>query len=226
MTENMVAQDIYWVGVHFPQPAPGAALNAYLIKDQKSALIDTGAPATAETIVANLRRLIDPAKLDYVVLTHADMDHAGGLKAILTAAPQATVVASEYEARTVPMWGVQAKTQVVKDGEKLSLGRHSLQFLLAPFTCTSGSLLVFDETEKVLFSADLFALLGPQEWKLFAEGDQTQTLKMVQGIKLGRTPYVNQALERVASLPVRIVASGHGQALKGDIPSLARALMS
>lgn len=123
------------------------------------------------------------------------------------------------------MWGVQANLQVVKDGDILSLRRHILRFLATPFICTPGSMLVFDETEGVLFSSDLFALMGPREWQLFAEGDQIEALKMVQAFKLGRTEYVRQALTRVKELPVKIVASGHGQALKGDISSIAQVLI-
>ncbi|MCL4465206.1 MAG: FprA family A-type flavoprotein [Chloroflexi bacterium] len=223
--ENTLVDGVYWVGVHFPQPAPGAALNCYLITDEQRALVDTGAPATAGPVLANIRAIVDPTQIDYVVLTHADMDHGGGLKELLVAAPQATVVISEYEARMLPMWGVHARTHIVHDGDTLSLGQRTLRFLSCPFICTPGSMLVFDETDQVLFSGDLFALLGPQEWRLFAEGDQTQALKMVQPLKLGRTEYVNQALARVKDLPVRIVASGHGQALRGDIPRLAEALM-
>lgn len=222
--DNALTKDIYWAGVHFPEPAPGAAMNQYVIKDEKRALIDTGAPAIAPLVLANVRNLVDPATIDYVILTHADLDHGGGLKEIIAAAPQATVVASEYEARTLPMWGVQARTQVVKDGDTLSLGRHTLRFLATPHVCTPGHMLVFDETDGVLFSSDLFAQMGPQEWRLFGEGYQLETLKMVQAFKLGQTDYVRQALARVQELPVKIVASGHGQAIRGDIAVLAQAL--
>lgn len=224
--ENKLTDDIYWVGIHFPQPAPGAALNCYLIMDEKKALIDTAAPATGPGIVANIRKIIDPAQLDYIILTHADLDHAGGLKEVVAAAPKAKVIGSEYEMKTLPMWGVQAPVQVAKDDDRLSLGKHTLRFLSCPFICTPGSMLVFDEKDGVLFSADLFALLGPTEWRLFAQGDQTEALRMVQNFKLGRTAYVNQALDKVKDLPVRIVASGHGQAVRGDITALAKALMS
>ncbi|MCL5985465.1 MAG: FprA family A-type flavoprotein [Actinobacteria bacterium] len=223
--DNILTNDIYWVGIHFPEPAPGASLNSFIIKDEKCALIDAGPPATVQMMLENIRNLLDPAKIDYIILTHADLDHAGGLKEILKAAPQAIVITSDYESKMLPMWGVQANIQVVKDGDTISLGRHTLRFIAAPFICTPGSMLIFDETDGVLFSSDLFALMGPQKWQLFAEGDQTEALKMVQAFKLGRTEYVRQALAKVKELPVNIVASGHGQALKGDIASIAQALI-
>ncbi|MBI2908247.1 MAG: MBL fold metallo-hydrolase [Chloroflexi bacterium] len=222
---DKLTEGIYWIGAHFPEPAPGAALNSFLILDEKRAVIDTGAPATAPLVLAKLRGLVDPAEIDYIVLTHADLDHAGGLKEILAATPRATVVASEYEARMLPMWGVQASAKVVKDGDTLSLGRRTLRFLGLPFICTPGSMLVFDEADGVLFSSDLFAAMGPQKWQMFADEPQTQALRAVQEFKLGRTQYVRDALARVVDLPVKIVAPGHGQALRGDIAGLARSLM-
>lgn len=216
--ENKLAENIYWVGVHFPQPEPGGSVNAFLIKDEKITVIDTGAPATAQWVANNIKALVEPKEIDYIVLTHADVDHAGGLTTLLAEAPQATVIASEMEARSIPMWGAQANIKIVKDGENLSLGQHTLRFIAMPFTCTPGSMAVFEEKEGVLFSADLFACLGPSEWRVFADDrDLTETLKMLQAMKLGNTQYTKEALKKVSELPVKIVASGHGQMIRNRI---------
>ncbi|MDP1809311.1 MAG: FprA family A-type flavoprotein [Actinomycetota bacterium] len=225
--ENQITDSIYWVGVHFAAPAPGGSLNAFLIKDNKTAIIDTGAPATAGAVVANIKTLVDPKEIDYVILTHTDLDHGGGLAAILEAAPQATVVASELEAGGFGMWGVQpANIQAVRDGEVLSLGHHRLRFVGAPFTCTPGTMMVFEESDGVLFSADLFASSGPAEWRVFTDGDKTETLKMLQKMKLGNTRYTKEALARVEELPVKIIASGHGAMIRDNIKEYVDALLA
>lgn len=223
--ENKLAENIYWVGVHFPQPEPGGSVNAFLIKDEKVTVVDTGPPATAQWVVNNIKALVNLKEIDYIVLTHADLDHAGGLTALLAEAPQATLVASEVEARSIPMWGVQAEIKTVKDGETLSLGQHTLRFIDMPFTCTPGSMAIFEESEGVLFSSDLFACLGPSEWRVFADDrDLTEALKMVQAMKLGNTQYTKEALKKVSELPVKIVASGHGQMIRDKIGQYTKEL--
>jgi len=225
--ENRITDSIYWVGVHFAEPAPGGSINAFLVRDEKIAVIDTGAPATADAIVANIRALVDPKAIDYIVLTHTDVDHGGGLAAILQEAPQATVVASETEARGFGLWGVKpARIQAVADGEVLTLGHHRLRFVAAPFTCTPGTMLIFEESDGVLFSADLFAATGPAQWRVFADGDKTETLKMLQRMKLGNTRYTKEALARVAELPVKIIASGHGAMIRENIKDYVDGLLA
>ncbi len=214
--QNAIAEGIHWVGVHFPTP-PGAALNAYLIQDQEVALIDTTAPATAPAVLEKVKALADPREIRHIVLTHADLDHAGGLAAFLREAPQAQVHVSEFEAKSLPMWGVKASVHITGEGDRLSLGRHTLRFIQTPYICTPGHQLLFEESEGILFSGDLFAQIGPVEWTLFSEGDRSELLKKVQAMKLGVTDYPRQAIEKIRDLPVRIIASGHGQLLSDNV---------
>jgi flavorubredoxin len=223
--ENKISDNIYWVGVHFPEPAPGGSLNAFLIKDEKTVVIDTGAPATAQYVLGNIKKLVDPTQIDYVVLTHADVDHAGGLATILAEAPRATVVVSEGEGRSLGAWGVQPQVKTVKDGDSLSLGQHNLRFVAAPFSCAPGTVLVFEETKGILFAADLFACPGPTQWQIFADADETEMLKMMQKMKLGNTQYTKQSLEKVKELPVKIIASGHGAMINTNIKEYIDALL-
>lgn len=215
--QNQLADKVYWVGVHIPNP-PGAALNSYLILDEKIALIDCTAPIFGDTVVEKVKAIVDPARIDYIALTHADLDHAGGLSAVSRAAPNAEVWASEFEAKSLPLWGVRARTHISGEGDLLPLGRHRLRFIQSPFICSPGHQLIYEETEGILFSGDLFAQIGPVEWKLFAEGDRGELLKKMQAMKLGITDYPRKAIEKIRNLPIRIVASGHGQALRDNLP--------
>ena len=212
--ENKITEDIYWVGLYFSEMQ--ASVNSFLVRDDKTAVIDTGAPATAQGIIANIRAVIDPQEIDYIVITHNDLDHAGGLKELLEAAPKAQVVASESEGRMVGMWGLDAQIKIVQDGEKLSLGRHTLRFVATPFVETPGAVVVFEETEGVLFSADLLGAAVPK-WTLFAEDNLTESLKQYQAWKLDNSSRAQEALLKVKDLPINIVAPSHGLMLREKI---------
>lgn len=218
VTNDRVTDNIHWVGVHFPEPPPGAALNAYLVMDEKVAVIDTTAPATAPQVLEKIKALVDPARIDYIVLTHTDLDHAGGLPLLTEAAPQATVLVNEFEAKSLPMWGVQAPTQITGEDDRVSLGKSSLRFIQTPHICTPGHQLVFEESQGVLFSGDLFAQIGPQDWQVFADVDCSQVLQAVQQVKLGDTKYPSEAIAKIEDLPINIIASGHGHLLRDRIP--------
>ena len=86
--------------------------------------------------------------------------------------------------------------------------------------------MVFEESDGVLFSADLFAGAGPAEWRIFADGDRTETLKALQKMKLGNTRYTKEALAKVEELPVKIIASGHGAMIRENIKEYVDALLA
>jgi flavorubredoxin len=104
-----------------------------------------------------------------------------------------------------------------EDDSRLCLGRHTLRFVSTPYVCTPGHQVIFDERDGVLFSGDPFAQVGPPEWSLFAEGDLAQGLRMAQEKKCGVTHYPAQAIEKLRSLPIKIVASGHRQLIRHDL---------
>lgn len=218
--ENEIVKGVYWVGVHFPAPA-NASVNAFLIQDEKTTLIDVGPVPTQEAVLGNIRKILDPAKINYVVITHAEVDHCGGLKRILEEAKNATVVASQIATGMLPLYGVQAQVQVVKDGDVLSIGKRKLRFVSSPIVDTWDTIFVFEESDRILFSADAF--LSPvAEWKLFAGGDLTDAMKALHRMKFPWAELVSQekmkkALDKIKSLNPKIIAPGHGLLLRANI---------
>ncbi len=184
--------------------------------DRQTALIDTGAPAFGPRLVENIRQLIDPAKLDFVVFTHTDVDHAGGALHVMQVAPKARLVSPEGEAKALPLYGLNAPVQPMKDGETLSLGRRTLRFVATPFVETPGAMFIFEESERILFTGDAFASVTP-EWQLFATGDLTETLKMVQKVKLDNSRRTIEAIRKAGELRPAIIAPGHGPALRDNL---------
>ncbi len=225
--ENEIANGIYWVGVHFPPPA-GASVNAFLIKDEKTVLIDTGPVPTQEAVLGNIRKIVDPAKIDYIVLTHAEIDHCGGLRRILEEAKNAKVVVSQIGSMMLPLYGIQTQPQVVKDGETLNIGRKKLRFVFSPIVDTWDTLFVFEESERILFSADAFSA-SVAKWTLFADADQLEAVKVLHKMKFPWAELVSplkmaKALEKIKALNPRIIAPGHGLLMRKDIGKYIDAL--
>ena len=135
-------ENIDWVGYvdwnvrdfHGYNTDRGATYNAYLVRDEKTALIDTVKAPFAGALLAQVAALVDLSRVDYVVCNHAEPDHAGGLPEVLQALPNATLVAdAKCLAALAEHFDTSAwKTRTVADGETLSLGRRTMRFIETP----------------------------------------------------------------------------------------------
>jgi|Deesub1362A_J573_1020465.scaffolds.fasta_scaffold00005_55 flavorubredoxin len=220
--ENKVAENVYWVGVYFKEK--GSGVNAFLIKDDKTALIDTGPPITQELVINNIKNIIDLENLDYIVLTHAEVDHCGALGKILQDAKNSKVCTSEIGAMLVPIYGFQAEMNIVKPGDVLNLGEKTLRFISTPLVDTWDTLFVFEEMNRILFTADAFGTFGQpnKDWKLFAQEDITDALKVYNAIKfpwikVASKDKIKKAIEDIKALKPNIIAPGHGPLIRENI---------
>lgn len=135
----------------------GATYNAYLIVDEKTALIDTVKAPFAGELLERIREIMDPAQIDYLVSNHVEMDHSGALPALMEACPNATVVTSAPS-------GVKGLTahygphnyMAVKNNDTLSLGKRSLSFVTTPMLHWPDNMVTWCPEEKILFSNDAF----------------------------------------------------------------------
>ena len=175
-----ITDDLSWLGGSdrrlslfegvYPIPR-GMAYNAYLLNDEKTALIDTVDKAIADRFFENLAHALNGRPLDYVVVQHMEPDHSATLAQLLTAYPEAQVVCS---AKAVQMIGqfhgldLGERIRAVKEGDTLSLGRHTLRFLMAPMVHWPEVMVTYDEAEKTLFTADAFGSFGALD-ALFAD---------------------------------------------------------
>lgn len=217
-----VAEDIYWVGVYLGKEAM-LSLNAFLLRDRDTALIDTGAVPTKEAVLQNIKEVADPSDIRYVVITHGCVDHVGGLSKILEIAPNVEVVTSEIGAKLLPLYGMQPRTKIVKDGDSLSLGKKKLRFIYAPYLDRMDSMFIYEENDKVLFTADAFSSWIP-EWKLFADRDVSKDLKVCNDVLHGGSHKLVDALEKIKGMDISVIAPGHGSMLKSNIPEYIRVL--
>ena len=176
-----ITQDILFLGASdrrlalfenvFPIPR-GVSYNSYLVKDEKTVLMDTVDQAVRNRFLENLAFGLEGRSLDYVVVNHMEPDHAATLMEVLKAYPQAQVVGN---AKTIAMIGqffdcdISERTVTVKDGDTLNTGRHTFTFVMAPMVHWPEVMVTYDAADKVLFSADAFGTFGALSGNIFAD---------------------------------------------------------
>ena len=148
----------------FPIPR-GVSYNAYVILDEKTALLDTADASVGAQFLENVAAALDGRKLDYLIVDHMEPDHATMIEAVLVRWPDLRLVVN---AKTLPMLKMYFPTDsaafddalVVKEGDTLDLGKHKLTFVMAPMVHWPEVMMTFDTTTGTLFSADAFGTFG------------------------------------------------------------------
>ena len=215
---------IDWVGVvdwtirdfHSYDVERGTSYNAYLVRDEKTALIDTVKAPFADDLLRNIASLVELSRVDYVVCNHAELDHAGSLPRVMAAMPQATLVCDKKcavalgEHFDTSGW----KIQTVASGDSLSLGRRTLQFLETPMVHWPESMFTYVPEEKLLFSMDAFGQHYATSERFDDEADLPTILQEARSYYANIVmPYgkpVVGCLEQAAKMDIRMIAPSHG----------------
>jgi flavorubredoxin len=224
---------VNWVGVvdwilrdfHGYTTERGATYNSYLVRDEKIALIDGVKEAFAGETLARIAEHTPLESVDYVVCNHAEPDHSGGLPAIFAAMPHATLVCNAKCLKLlsgyydVSSW----KRQIIEDGETLSLGKRTLQFIFTPMVHWPESMFTWIPEEKVLFSMDAFG----QHYATSHRFDE-QNLPVIMAE--AKTYYANivmpygkkvaALLPKARELDPRIIAPSHGLIWKDNVDAI------
>jgi len=217
-----IAPDIFRISI-FPSGS-AVSYGCFLIRDENPTMIETGLRGLYDLVHGAVRRLIDPAKLRYLVIPHFEMDECGSLNRFLAIAPNAEPVASPVGARVTLRDFSERPPKMVGNGEKLSLGRKELSIVLAPWVHYWDSLLVYDETDRTLFTSDLFMQPGDRE----PTTSEDRSAEVVEFCRFsGLLPsqkHVEKVLDRIEPLGVDTIACHHGSVLTGDPRRYYRAL--
>ncbi len=217
-------ENIDWVGYvdwtvrdfHSYNTHRGTSYNAYLIRDQKTALIDTVKEPYGDQLLRNVSALIDPAQVDYVVCNHAEPDHAGELPRVMRLLPHATLLCDK-KCRTVLSQYVDTsswKIQVVAEGDRISLGRRTLQFVETPMVHWPESMFTYVPEERLLFSMDAFGqhlATSPRfgdEVGLSTVMDEAKAYYANIVMPFGKP--VAACLKKAATLDIDMIAPSHG----------------
>ncbi len=229
--------NIDWVGYvdwtvrdfHSYHTEYGATYNAYLVRDEKTALIDTVKAPFAENLLHHIRRFIDPAKIDYIVCNHAEPDHAGAFPAVLAACPNAKVVCNQKCRDTLALHADTSRWQfeVVTTGDSLSLGRRTLTFLDTPMVHWPESMFTYVPQEKLLFSMDAFG----QHYASSSHFDDEAPVNLVMreakkyyaNIVMPYGRQVARTLEKCAGFDIEMIAPSHGLIWRRHAPEILKA---
>ena len=218
-----VAEKVYWVGVRdwnrrlfdalitLPK---GTSYNAYLVIGERAkALIDTVNPGFENELEGKVRSLVPLEDLDYIVMNHAEPDHAGAIPHIMKAAPEAKLVASSRGAKMAQIYYhvPQERIKVVADNDVIDLGGKTLRFIEAPMLHWPETIFTYLEGDGILFPCDFFgAHLAGGVYSDEIEDYLMHAQRYWGEIMMPFRAMAQKALEKIAGLNVRVIAPSHG----------------
>lgn len=196
----------------------GVSYNSYVILDDKIAIMDSVDSRKYEQWIANVENALQGKKPDYLIVQHMEPDHAGSVAHIATRYPEMKIVASARAIDMLPQFfhdtDFTGRTIAVKEAETLSLGNHTLQFFMAPMVHWPEVMVTYEQSEKVLFSADGFgkfgALCHDEEWACEAR----RYYFNICG-KYGQP--VQALLKKAATLDIAHICPLHGPVLSDNL---------
>ena len=224
-----VTEDLIWVGADDRRLAcfegvygvpDGISYNSYLLLDEKTALFDTVDKAVYQTYFENVAYALGGRKLDYLVVSHLEPDHAYTIEALVTRYPDIKIVCNSKMETMLQNYfrglDFSGKLQIVNEGDTLSFGRHTITFVNAPMVHWPEVMMSYDLTDKILFSADAFGTFGALNGRLFADESDFFT----ENIDEARRYYTNivgkygaqvqAVLKKAAGLELNYVCPLHG----------------
>ena len=221
-----ITEDIYYAGVNdhqvdlfegqFAVPN-GMAYNSYVIMDEKIAVMDTVDVNFGEEWLANVAEILGDRKPDYLVVQHMEPDHSANITKFVEAYPEAKVVGNAKTFNMIPQFftfDLEGRKVVVKEGDTLSLGSHTLQFVMAPMVHWPEVMVAYETSEKILFSADGFGKFGA----LDADEDWACEARRYYFNICGKYGVqVQNLLKKAAGLDIEIICPLHGPILKENL---------
>ena len=195
----------------------GMAYNSYVIIDEKIAVMDTVDTNFEEEWLNNLKAVLSGRTPDYLIVQHMEPDHSASIDAFVKAYPETVIVASAPAFTMMKQFfgtDYADKRQVIKEGDSLSLGAHTLQFIAAPMVHWPEVMVTYDTKDKVLFSADGFGKFGA----LDADEDWAcEARRYYFGIVGKYGMQVQNLLKKAAALDIQIICPLHGPVLKENL---------
>ncbi|MDD6769480.1 FprA family A-type flavoprotein [Inconstantimicrobium porci] len=195
----------------------GIAYNSYVILDDKVAIVDTVDKRKHEEWLVNLDKALEGRKPDYLIIHHMEPDHAGSVVDCINKYPDITLVGNAKTFVYLTQFtGIDSFTNkvVVKEGNKLKLGKHELTFIMAPMVHWPEVMVSYDSYDKILFSADGFGKFGSldidEEWA----GEARRYYFNIVG-KYGAS--VQTLLKKAAALDINIICPTHGPVLSDNL---------
>jgi flavorubredoxin len=233
LNKTKIKPDIYWVGAidwdiknfHGYVTQRGTTYNSYLIMDKKITLVDTVKHYKFDEMIARIKEIIDPKKIDYIVSNHVEMDHSGSLPKLLEICPNAKVITStKGEKGLIRHYKKDYNFLVVKSGDTLNIGKKTLHFVHIPMVHWPDSMVTYIPSDKLLMPNDAFGqhIASSErfddeiEWGILKE----EAAKYYSNIVMPYGDQVKKALDLISNLDVDMIAPSHGVIWRKNIPKI------
>lgn len=195
----------------------GMSYNSYVIKDKKSAILDTIDEGVTDIWLEKLEKIFDGKEPDYLVVSHMEPDHAYNIGLLAQKYPKTKIVGNTFTFNILSNFfdiDISERKVVVKEGDVLDLGKHKLQFIMAPMVHWPEVMVTYEQTEKILFTADAFGKFGSldidDEWL-------PEARRYYIGIVGKYGMQVQALLNKAQSLDIKMICPLHGPILKENL---------
>ncbi len=230
-----VTEDLYWVGASdrrlelfeniFPL-SDGVSYNSYLLMDEKTVLFDSADYSAGRQFLENIHAVLKGRTLDYLVVNHMEPDHCAMIEELILRYPDMQLIGNP---KTFPMidqffdLDLEGKKVIVKEGDTFSAGKHILHFVMAPMVHWPEAMMTYDETDKVLFSADAFGTFKALNGNIFNDEvnfdrDWLDEARRYYTNIVGKYgTQVQNVLKKAASLDIQVICPLHGPIWRTDL---------
>ena len=223
-----ITSDLIWVGGNDRRLAmfegvysvpDGVSYNSYLLKDEKTVLFDTVDKAVSKVFLENIEFALGGRTLDYIVVHHMEPDHSATLTELVLRYPDIKIVCNQKIQGMIKQFfdfDIDSRAVIVKEGDKLSFGKHELTFVMAPMVHWPEVMMSYDITDKILFSADAFGSFGALNGAIFAdtvdfEKDYLNEARRYYTNIVGKYgPQVQAVLKKASTLEISMICPLHG----------------
>ena len=223
MNDMSISKDIIWIGASDNNQKifeskyslkNGMSYNSYIIKDDKTVLLDTIDESVTSIWEYKLNEELKDKEPDYLIISHMEPDHAYNIGKIVKKYPNMKVVGNQFTFNILSNFfdmDIAERKVIVKEGDILDIGKHKLQFFMAPMVHWPEVMVTYEQTEKILFSADAFGKFG----SLDVEDDWiTEARRYYIGIVGKYGMQVQALLNKASTLDIKTICPLHGPILK------------
>lgn len=231
MAEVNLAENIHWVGAidwnmrdfHGYTTRRGSTYNAYLITDEKTALVDTVKYPFSNELLEKIGEIVSPEKIDYIIVNHVEMDHSSALPNIAQQAKNAVVVASgRGKEGIIKHYGNNFAFQTVRTGDELKLGKRTLRFIEAPMLHWPDSMFTYIVQDQILMPNDAFGQHFATSQRFDDEVDEhvlmEEAAKYYANILMPFASLIIRKIQELAQMGIspRMIAPSHGVIWRSD----------
>ena len=222
---KQIANNIFYVGVNDRQkhlfenlwPLPfGVSYNSYLITGAKNILIDTVDSSFADIFLEKIHRVLNGRTLDYLIVNHMEPDHSGSIRQIREKYPNMQIAGNKLTFGMIAgYYGITDGFYEVKDGDTLDTGSHRLKFHTAPMVHWPEVMFTYDETDRILFSADAFGTFGALDGGVVDKEMNTnrfrnEMIRYYSNIVGKYGAPVQKVFQKLAGVDIRMICPTHG----------------